>query len=387
MEKVVIAGIGQTKVGEHWDLSLRELAFFALEDAIADAGGMSPQAMYVGNMLSPALSHQSNIGTLIADFAGLQGIEAYTVESADASGGAAIRNGYLAIASGAVDVALVLGVEKMSDQTAVNVNQAVATTTDADYEAEHGMTATAAAALLMQRYQYEFDIPEHAFAQFPVIAHANGQTNKNAMFQRAIKTEMYQRAGIIAPPLNMFDAAPYADGAAALILTRPELLPKDAGHKLVEVTGSSMVTDTLSLHDRPNPMMFNSARLSVERARKQAGVSLEDIHLFELHDSYSIYAALSLEAAGYAKVGEGWKLAEDGKLAIDSDCPISTFGGLKARGNPGGASGVYQAVEATLQLRGAAENNQVKDAKIAMIQSLGGPASSAVTHILSQYKA
>jgi len=382
MHEVVIAGIGQTAVGEHWDLSLRELAFYAIEAARADAGGLRPQALYLANMLAPALSHQSHLATLVADFTGLQGIEAASVEAAGASGGMALRVGYLAVASGDVDAALVVGVEKMSDQTSYTVEAAAATSTDADYEAEQGLTLTAQAAMLMQRYIYEFDVPDFAFAGFPLVAHANGASNKHAMFRKAIKVETYQRAGMVSAPLNMFDVAPYADGAAAVLLTRPELLPKDFGHPLVRINGSAAVTDTLSLHDRPDPLTMHAARLSVERACAQADIKPQDADMFELFDAFSIYGALSLEAAGFAERGKGWQWAQNGDLSLNGKLPISTFGGLKARGNPAGATGVYQAVEATLQLRQQAGENQVPDARTALVQSLGGPASTVVTHVL-----
>ncbi|MBN2046028.1 MAG: thiolase domain-containing protein [Anaerolineales bacterium] len=382
MHEVVIAGIGQTAVGEKWDISLREMAFYALEIGINDAGGLRPQALYLANMLGPALAHQSHMGTLVADFAGLQGIEAFSVEAAGATGGVALRQAYLAVGSGAVDTAIVVGVEKMSDQTVSNVGAAEATLTDSDYEAEQGLTPTGQAALLMRRYIYEYDPPEYAFGGFPVLAHKNGAANKFAMFQKAIRPELYQRAGMVSEPLNMFDVAPAADGAAAVILTRPELLPKQFAHPLVRISGSSVVVDTLALHDRPDPLVFNAARLSAARALEMAGKTKHQIDLFELFDAYSIYAALTLEAVGYAQPGTGWQLTEDGRLELDGELPIMTFGGLKARGNPGGATGLYQAVEAVLQLRGDAGGNQVKNAQTALIQALGGPASTAASHVL-----
>jgi acetyl-CoA C-acetyltransferase len=154
----------------------------------------------------------------------------------------------------------------------------------------------------------------------------------------------------------------------------------------VRVSGSSLVTDTLALHDRPNILNFTAARLSVERACRQAGILPSDADLFELYDVYSIYAALSLEAAGFAQSGEGWRLAEDDQITLGGSLPVSTFGGLKARGNPGGATGVYQIVEAVLQLRGQAGANQVQGARRALVQCLGGPASTAVTHVLEVVK-
>jgi acetyl-CoA C-acetyltransferase len=226
-------------------------------------------------------------------------------------------------------------------------------------------------------------VPRAAFAGFPLTAHANAVSNPNAMFRRAVNQQTYERAGTVSAPLNLFDVAPNADGAAAVILTRADLLPPGFPHALVHIAGSSLVTDTLALHDRPDPLVFQAVRLSVERAQQQAGVSLDEIDFFELYDAYSIYAALSLEAAGFAARGEGWHLARDGYIGLNGSLPISTFGGLKARGNPGGATGVYQVAEAALQLRGQAGENQVPEARLALVQCLGGPASTAATHILA----
>jgi acetyl-CoA C-acetyltransferase len=382
MSKVVIAGIGQTPVNEHWDISLRELALQAMEAAMADAGGLRPTALYVGNMLSGSLSRQAQLGALLADFAGLTGIEAATIEAAGASAAMALRVGMLAVASGMVDAAMVLGVEKLSDQVPAEVEAALAMGADTDYETEQGLTLTAQAAMLAQRYMHEFKVPEHALGGFPLTAHANGVHNPNAMFRKAVKPETYAKAGIVSAPLNMFDVAPNADGAAALLLTRADLLPPKFPHPLVEIAGSSAVTDTLALHDRPDPLVFSAARLSIERACAQAGILPKDADLFELFDAFSIYSALSMEAAGFAKLGEGWIWAQDGAIQLTGEMPISTMGGLKARGFPGGATGAYQAAEAVLQLRGQAGAAQVKNAKTALVQSLGGPASTAVTHVL-----
>ncbi|MBN1668666.1 MAG: thiolase domain-containing protein [Anaerolineales bacterium] len=384
MTEVVIAGIGQTNVGEHWDVSLRELAFYALDAAQQDAGGLRPQALYVANLLAPAVSGQAHLGALIADFAGLQGIEAYTIEAAGASGGAALRAAYLAVKSGYVDVALVVGVEKYTDQVGPDVDAAIASMLESDYEAVHGLTPAAQAALLMRRYLHEYQVPADGLAGFALTAHANGAGNPKAMFQKAIRSQMYTQAAMISDPVNLFDAAPDADGAAALILARPELLPPACEHPPVRIAGSSITTDTLALHDRPDILDFRSVRLSVERACYQAGIGPEQMDFFELFDAFSIYAALSLEASGYAAPGQGWQLAQDGAIALGGSIPVATLGGLKARGNPWGATGVYQAVEAALQLRGQAGPNQIAQARYGLVQSLGGPASTVATHILEK---
>jgi len=382
MTDIVIAGIGQTPVGEHWDMSLRSLAFQAIQAAIQDSGGLKPQALYVGNMLAANLSRQAHLGALLADYAGLTGIEAETVEAGGASGGAALRQGYLAVASGLVDVALVAGVEKNTDVIGPDLEAALATLTDADYESIHGLTLTAQAALIARRYMLENHVPADGLAGFPLTAHANGAGNKNAMYRKAIALDLYQKGEPVSEPLNIFDVAPNADGAAALVLTHRELLPKSFPHPVIRLAASTVASDTLALAERSDPLWFAAAQASVEQALQKAGIPREQLDLFEYYDAFSIFAALSLEAAGFAKRGKAWKLAGDGSIALTGQLPCATLGGLKARGNPGGATGVYQAVEAAAQLRGQAGANQVTGARYALIQCLGGPASIAVTHIL-----
>jgi len=384
MTEVVIAGIGQTEVGEHWNIGLRELAFAAIQDAVKDASGLKPQSLFVGNMLAPNLSNQAHLGVLLADYAGLLGIEAVTIEAAGASGGAALRQGYLAVASGMVDVALVVGVEKFTDKVGSDIDTALATASDSDFEAVQGMAPSAQAALLMKRYMHEYDVPSDGFAGFALTAHTNGVGNPCAMFRKSIKPETYAKAEMVSDPLNIFDMAPNADGAAALILTRRDLLPSNFANPLVKIAGSAAASDTLALHDRKDMLYFDTAQISAGKAMKQAGIPLDQINFFEYHDVFSIYAALQLEAVGFAAKGQGWKLAADSEIGLKGKIPCATMGGMKARGFAGGAAGVYQAVEAALQLRGRAEANQVSNAKTALIQSLGGPASTAVSHILQK---
>lgn len=384
MGDVIIAGIGQIPVGEHWNLPLHSLATRAVQAARADAGGLRPQAMYIGNLLSPVLTRQANLGALLAEHAGLSGIEAYTLEAAEASGAAAFRTGYLAVASGYVDVAVVVGIEKITDMVGPGVESALSETLDYDFESMAGLTPTGAAGLVMQHYLHEYKAPRQAFAEFPVLAHTNAANNPNALYRRAISRELYNKADMAADPLNLFDIGPYADGAAAVILTRPGLVPEGLHHHTVKVTGSSAVIDTLAVHDRTDLLAFDASARSVQQACRQAGILPTDVQLFELCDTYSIYAVLSLEAAGLAHRGEGWKLAREGLLAINGRLPVLTMGGCKARGNPIGATGVYQIVEACQQLRGQAGANQVFGARRAMVQTLGGPASTAVTHILER---
>ena len=387
MRDVFILGIGQTDVGEHWETSLRHLALEAVEAALKDANIKYPDAMYVGNMLAPQLSNQSHLGALIADFCGLRGIEAVTVEAGNASGAAALRQAYIAVASGLIDSAIALGVEKITDTVGSGVNAALATMTDSDWEASQGATPTTIAALIMRRYMHEYGVTLRDFAGFSVNAHANAKTNPKAMFRNVITPDAFAKAGMICDPINMFDSAPDADGAAAVILIGADAVGahgRAPQHPLIRIAGSAVVTDAMAVHDRPDPLVLKSAKESAEKAFAQAGIGAQDLNVIELHDAYTVFAALSLEALGVADRGKGWQLAQNGSISLKGTFPISTFGGLKARGNPGGATGLYQVVEVAMQLRSEAGANQVANAKRGLTQSVASSGATAITHVLER---
>ncbi len=382
-DDVVVAAVGMTPVGEYWDISLRELALRSITEARQAAPTLRPEALFVANMLAPSLSAQTHLGALIADFAGLRGIEAVTIEAAGASGGAAIRQAFLALKSGSVQSVLVVGIEKVTDKVGAFVDAALATGTDADYEAIQGITLTTQAAMLMRRYLHEHNAPDDALSGFSISAHTNAVTNPNAMFRRAIGLEQYHNAPMISPPVNMYDAAPLADGAASILLTRRELLSNNSQQPRIRIAASTLTTSALAVHDRPDPLSLRAAKQCVENALNMAGIGLEQIDFFELHDQFSILAALSLEAAGFAERGKGWEMAQNGDIQLQGKIPISTFGGSKARGDIGGATGVFQAIEVVRQLQAEAQENQVTNAQIGMSQCLGGMGSTVATHIFA----
>jgi len=381
MRGVSIIGIGQTEVGEHWGKSLRQLAAEAIRAAMEDAGIEKADALYVGNALSGELAGQEHLGALVADFSGLRGIEAFKVEAASASGAAALRMGYMAVAGGMANVVIVCGVEKMTDQIGAPLLSARALEIDGDYEALQGLSLTAAYALLMRRYIHEHGVKREDFAPFVVNAHRNAARNPCAMFRKPITAEAFARAPMVSEPVSLLDLAPAADGAAAVVLC-PREWTKGMGTKAVHIRASAVATDSLSLHDRRDPLFLTAAYISARRAYRQAGAKPEDVAFFELHDASTVMAALSLEACGFAQRGQGVRLAMEGEIALEGRIPISTMGGLKGRGHPAGASGVYQIVEAVKQLRGEAGANQVKGANLGMTQSLGGTGATAITHIL-----
>lgn len=381
MQEVSIIGIGMTPVGEHWKQSLREIAAEAGQQALQDAGLTGVEALYIGNSYGCTFNRQTQLGALIADYMDLGGIEAITVEAGDASGGAALRAAYLAVASGLVATAMVIGVEKATDIVGSPRVRARSISLDADYEAAHGATLPAMAALLMKRYMHEYGVELPHFEGFSVNAHANGKRSSHAMYRNSLRPGAFASAPMVAEPVSLFDSAPDGDGAAAVILTSTAQA-LDRVPKPVQLAGSAAATDTLMLQDREDPLLLKAAQVSIEKALVQAGISRDTVDLFELHDAFTILSALTLEAGGFAARGRGWELAAGDTLTLNGSLPISTFGGLKSRGNPAGAAGIYQAVEACLQLRGEAGPNQVSNARTAMIQNLGGLGSTAITHIL-----
>jgi acetyl-CoA C-acetyltransferase len=380
-DPILIIGVGQTQVGEHWDISLRSLGLQAMERAMAEAPDLRPQALYVANMLAPSLSGQAHLGALLADFAGLRGLEAVTVEAAGASGGLALRQAYLALAAGAHDVALVVGVEKVTDQVGPGLDTALMASGDSDYEAAHGLTPTALAALRMRRYLHESGAPPDALLGFSLAAHAHAVSNPYALYRRAIRDDDYRRAPMVSDPVNLYDAAPIADGAAALLLVRASAL-RGASPPPVVLRALGVATAPIALHEIRDPLDIPAARLSAQRAYEQASLGPGDIDLFEPHDLFTIYAALAVEAAGFAERGQGWRLAADGMIGPQGSLPMLTFGGSKARGDAGAATGVYQLAEVALQLQRRANGTQVPNARLGMAQCLGGSGGTAVTTIL-----
>ncbi len=381
MREVAIIGIGQTPVDEQWEKSIREIAGEAVFSAMIDAQRETVDGLFVGNMLSGVLSRQENLGAMITDWVGLRGTEAFKVEGACGSGAAALRLALMAVGSGEMDSAIALGVEKMTETKGGETTAALATAADADYEAIHGLSFVALNALIMQRYLHEFGWKHTDFAPFSINAHANAIHNPFARLQETITEKDYQEARMIADPINLLDASPIGDGAAAVVVVPLESLRRN-GRPLVTIVGSASATDTLAVHDRHDPLWLAAASRSTEKAYFQAGIGPQDIDIFELHDAFSIMSALSLEACGFAERGQGPRLGLEGEIMPNGKIPIATRGGLKARGHPVGATGIYQIVEVVQQLRGQAGPTQVPGAKIGMAQNIGGSGATIITHIL-----
>ena len=382
MRQIAILGIGQTKVDEHWDKSLKELGGEACFAAMQDANMDKVDALFVGNMLSPMIDGQNQLGTFFSDWIGLWQHEAVKVEAACGSGAAALRVGLMAVASGEIDSAMVLGVEKMTDMAGHDVTAALAAAADADYELEQGVSFVGINALVMRRYMYEFGWKHADFAPFSINAHANAMHNPNARLHMEITTQQFEKSSMVSTPINLLDASPIGDGAAAVIIVPAEKVHSVPRRPRIVLSGSASATDTIAVHSRKDPLFLAAAYASAKRAYEMADVTPDDIDVFELHDAFSIMTALSLEACGFAERGQGPRLGLDNEIRPDGRVPVCTRGGLKARGHPVGATGMYQIVEVVQQLRGECGKTQVEDAKIGMAQNIGGSGATVLTHIL-----
>jgi acetyl-CoA C-acetyltransferase len=381
MRDVSIIGIGQTPVGEHWDKSLKALAADAVQAAIRDARAERIDALYVGNMLSGVLSGQEHLGAMVCDWVGLRGVEAVKIEAACGSGAAALRLGYVAVAGGLADFLVVAGVEKMTDRPGHEVTAALAMASDGDFEAQNGLSFVALNALLMRRYMHEYGACHRDFAPFTINAHKNARTNPNAIYPHPVTAEDFCSAKMIADPVNLLDSSPVCDGAAAVVLC-PTEIARSFTDRPVRIRASALATDTVALHDRRDLLALEGVAASAARAYSQAGIAPADLDLFEVHDAFTIMSVLSLEACGFAERGRGVRLGADGDITIGGRIPITTMGGLKARGHPVGATGIYQVIEVVQQLRGQAGENQVDDACLGMAQNIGGSGATVVTTIL-----
>lgn len=379
MRDVAIVGIGQIAVEKQSAQSLRAMGVQAIRRALEDAGVDSVDALYVGNMLSDELQGQKHLATLLASEAGLVGIEALQVRAATATGAAALRMAYFAVASGEADIAVAAGVEKMSSAPAT---PALAKALDAEKEVPTGATLISQNARMMHMYMDRYNVPYEAFVNFAVNAHRNALTNPYARFHKEITAKDVLQSRVVNSPLRLYDCSPICDGAAAVVLV-PTKEARAFTEMPVRILASAVATDYLRMDDRPDPLALVAARRSMLQAMRRANVHRKDVDLFEVHDAFSIMACLMLEACGFAERGQGWRLAVEGEIFREGRIPIATMGGLKARGHPIGATALYQTAEIVLQLTGRAGSNQIPHARVALLQSVGGTAATVLTHIFA----
>jgi acetyl-CoA C-acetyltransferase len=387
MRDVAIIGVGCTEFGELWDRSFRDIFVEAGVSAIEDANlqGGKIDALYVGNMSGGRFIEQEHIGSLIADYSGLAGfhIPSTRVEAACASGGLALRQGIIAVASEYHDIVIVGGAEKMTDVDFETTTDALAAAADREWEGVMGATFPGLYAMIARLHMHRYGTTGEQLASVAVKNHHNGTMNPKAQFQNEISIDAVLNSVMVADPLHVFDCSPITDGASAVVLA-----PADTAKKFTDtpiyVKASAQASGTLSLHDRPDITTIDATLAAAKRAYKMAKVTSKDIDFAEVHDCFTIAEICAIEDIGFVKKGEGGKASIEGMTAIGGKIPINTSGGLKACGHPVGATGVKQAVEIALQLRGEAGKRQIDGAEIGLTHNVGGSGGTAVIHIFGR---
>jgi acetyl-CoA C-acetyltransferase len=386
MRDVAIIGAGITEFGELWNDSLRDIGIRSGLMAIHDAKIKSKQieALYLGNMAGGRFIGQNHIASMILDHAGIAGahIPGLQLQCADASGGAAVHSGYLAVASGMYDIVMVGGAEKMTDVDENETTDTMASITDRQWEAFPGATLPSLYALIARKHMNDHGTTREDLAWVAVKNHSHGALNPKAQFRRKIKLEAVLDSPYVAEPLTVFDCCPVSDGGAAILLCAMDKAKEITDGPIVRIAASVVATDTLAVHSRPDMTTMGSTVAAGKRAFKMAGIERADVNVAEIHDSYTIAEIMALEDLGFANKGKGGSLAKEGITQLGGQMPVNTSGGLKARGHPAGATGVAQMIELYTQLKGKAGDRQVKDARYGLAHNLGGTGGTCIVHIL-----
>jgi len=383
MRDVAIIGVGMNKKwGELWEMSMRDIFVEAALDAIDNAGVDHVDSMYVGCMSGGLFTGQEHIGALMADYLGQCPVPATRVESACASGGAAVRAGFMEVASGMSDIVLVGGVEKMNDVSGDDATYALATASDQEWEAFSGVTFPGLYAMMAVAHMHSYGTTIEQLAAVAVKNHANGSKNPRAQFPMKITVDTVLSSVLVADPLHILDCSPITDGAAAVILCPADRAKQLAKNAPVQILASTQASDTIAYHSRADLTAIESTAKAAAAAYKMSGKRPDQIDLFEVHDCFTIAEIMVMEALGLVEKGKGGPAVEAGETAIGASIPINASGGLKSKGHPVGATGVAQIVEVVEQLRGASGERQVAGARVGLTQNMGGTGASSVVHIL-----
>lgn len=381
MREVAIVAAGMTPFGELWEMSLRQLFAEAALEAISRAGVDQLDSIYIGNMSGGCFVGQEHIGPLMADQIGMAGVPSTRVESACASGGAALRTAFFEVASGASDLVMASGVEKMND--GADVTNVLATAADQELEVYHGITFPGLYAMIARAHMEAYGTTEEDLSWVSVKNHRHGALNPKAQFPREFTLEQVMNSTPVAEPLRLLHCSPVSDGAAAVLLC-----PLDQAHKYtdqpIRILGSGQATSAMALADRQDPTFLDSVQLSGRRAYEMAGIGPDAIDVAEIHDCFAISEICCIDALGLVDHNEAAGAAASGLTALGGKIPVNTSGGLKAKGHPVGATGIAQVIEIFEQLRGESGDRQVKGAKLGLAQNMGGSGASSVVHILER---
>jgi acetyl-CoA C-acetyltransferase len=393
MRDVAIIGVGIIPFGRRDEDSLMDMLAYASLKALDDAGlgetEPAVEAVYVGNMGGGILQHQTSIASSLVDRLSLLPAAAETIENGPASGGSAVKNGLLAVASGYYDMVMVVGGEKMREVTGWRATDFVATMTHPQAEYPYGITLPGLAGMFTRLYMERYGVTREQLVSISIKNQGMGGLNPYAHVEMSLSKEgIYESPHSIvnnptvADPLHLYDACPVSDGAAALILCPLEMVKK-ASKPPVVIAGFGQATDTQTLQERDDPTDLKAVTLAAQQAFERAKLKPSDIDVAELHDAFTILEIAESEHVGFFKKGEGGKAALAGKTSLGGQIPINMSGGLKARGHPVGATGVAQIVDIVFQLRHElGKERQVKNAKNGLTVNFGGFGNNVLAFVL-----
>jgi acetyl-CoA C-acetyltransferase len=385
MREVAIIGVGLTRFGERWEHGMRELMAEAGIRALEDAGITSKdvEVVYGSTMASGRFIGQEHIAALLSDQLGFRNIPAVRIENACASGGSALRQGYLAVGSGVHDIVVVGGVEKMTDVTTGEATTALGGAGDQEWELAQGITFPGLYALMAKRHMHDYGTTEEQLAAVAVKNHLNAVNNEYAQFRKKITIEDVLNSKMVAEPLKVFDCSPISDGAAVAVLAPLEIARK-YNDTPIQILASSQASDTLGLAERSSLTEIKATQIAAADAYKHSKLAPKDIDIVEVHDCFTIAEVMAMEDLGFYEKGKAAKAIADGETAIGSKLSVNTSGGLKGCGHPVGATGIKQAWEIVTQLRGEAGQRQVNGIEIGMTHNVGGSGATSVVHIMKR---
>jgi acetyl-CoA C-acetyltransferase len=386
MREVYVSGVGITTF-TRLEYPLAEIAAYASMDAMKDAGTRDVQQVYVANMGSARINNQSALASAVVDSLSLTPAGAERIENGPASGASAIKQGFLAVASGMYDVVLVAGAERMREVNNLEATSFVATLTHPLAEFIYGVTLPSHAAMFTRLYMERYGVTSRHLAMAAVKAHRNALLNPNAHLQQPValegiidSPEAFTNNPWVSEPLRFFDCCPVSDGGAAVLLTSQDVA-RSLGRPMVRIAGIGQATDTLAVHEREEPTDLLAVRRSAAAAFEMAGLGPEDVNVAELHDAFTILEIAESEEAGFFPKGEGHLALERGDTEIGGRLPINPSGGLKGKGHPVGATGVAQAHEIVTQLRGEADRRQVDGARVGFTCNFGGFGNNVISMV------
>ncbi|MFK8212584.1 thiolase family protein [Haloferax volcanii] len=380
MDRVAIIGASMTQFGQR-DAWIRELLAEAGQAALADAD-VSPdeiEHLYVSNMASGEFEGQTGVPNALAH--DLAAMPAYTarIDQTSSSGGAGVYAAWQSVASGASDMTMLVGGEKMTHRSTAESTDVIASLTH-PVEYKHGVTLPSFAGLTARLYLDTYDAPRESLGKVAVKNHRNGVDNPHAQFRKEVDLDTVLDSPVVADPLRLYDFCPITDGSAALVFC-PESVAREYTDDYAVISGIGGATDTHVVHERADPTTMGGVVNSSEIAYEMADLEPDDIEVAELHDMFTILEFLQSEDLGFFEKGEGWKAVEEGVTDRDGDLPINTSGGLKSKGHPLGASGVAQVYEIYKQLIGDAGERQV-DADVGLACNVGGFGNCVTTTIM-----